>query len=769
MANYVCGKMERCPYETFSLPNSSRRFSFFISFYGYLAISNSSLQSTMAELEVTHVGGLGDPNHLEKIEKLQQLNISYDTQPPQIVVIGSQSAGKSSVLERLTGFPFPRAPSYHARYTTELITRKHTEETVVASIQPNPDSSRERAAKLQEFEVNIRLKAWNSEIIQEIYQLASTEMKICLRAEVIEDSAQGRGEDILQIQVAGPKEEYLKIVDPPELPNELIPVFANEDIFTKQSKFKNYIRKSQSIVLVVASCTADLIKNNYIKTMESVDPRGESSIVVLTKPDLIAEYTSKKKMVGLINFNQGTSRLGYFVVWNPGEIDATSDLAERNYAERTFFNRTPWNQLNKSLVRFDSLSLRLRELLRKRTEKYFVELKEELTTRLADSQKHLKCLDEPRVTTDQQRTYLSRIAVRFSDIIKNAMGTQLNERLFLPMNHQSPLIANVQEMSKVFTSTLFSRGHCYRFEGEEEEEEEEDYTYGQISCHLSRNDVYDFSFTLLEDYSYPELEGLLTKPFYCSGPSAEYIMDCIKELYSGSHGGEFCAFSNSVLPTLFKQQVEKWMKLTLAHVSNVIMVIHDFLRETVFEACPNYQVRRALWKSLEQDVLDCYRRAIKHAEFLLHVECEGHLVTTNPDFEHLLAKYRAERLKGTTDSLKKTSKLGKGTRNTVFARAPDFMGQVYGDTHDALKAYYEIARARLADGVSQQVVNHFLLRGEQSVFQVFTPERVLSMTSEEVQSIAGESPDDVRSREEIMGALQQEIDNLEKALDVLRN
>ncbi|KAI1475448.1 hypothetical protein F4774DRAFT_396935 [Daldinia eschscholtzii] len=39
----------------------------------------------------------------------------------------------------------------------------------------------------------------------------------------------------------------------------------------------------------------------------------------------------------------------------------------------------------------------------------------------------------------------------------------------------------------------------------------------------------------------------------------------------------------------------------------------------------------------------------------------------------------------------------------------DFTEQVCNDTHDALKAYYEIARARFVDNIHQQVVTHFLL------------------------------------------------------------
>ncbi|KAK1977459.1 P-loop containing nucleoside triphosphate hydrolase protein [Colletotrichum cereale] len=57
---------------------------------------------------------------LNQIDKIRASGIGDHVSLPQLVVCGDQSAGKSSVLERLTGIPFPRQDGLCTRFATEI-------------------------------------------------------------------------------------------------------------------------------------------------------------------------------------------------------------------------------------------------------------------------------------------------------------------------------------------------------------------------------------------------------------------------------------------------------------------------------------------------------------------------------------------------------------------------------------------------------------------------------------------------------------------------
>ncbi|KAJ6003846.1 hypothetical protein N7540_013128 [Penicillium herquei] len=67
---------------------------------------------------------LADPSLLEKIDKLFACNVGEHINLPQLVVVGDQSSGKSSVLEGLTKLKFPRNIGLCTRFATQIRFRR---------------------------------------------------------------------------------------------------------------------------------------------------------------------------------------------------------------------------------------------------------------------------------------------------------------------------------------------------------------------------------------------------------------------------------------------------------------------------------------------------------------------------------------------------------------------------------------------------------------------------------------------------------------------
>lgn len=107
----------------------------------------------------TLASGLVSSTLLEKIDRLFACNAGEYVDLPQLVVVGDQSSGKSSVLEGLTGLPFPRDSGLCTRFATQITFRRSSEESIVASIIPAKSSSQER----QE-----RLRAWSTSPMQSL-------------------------------------------------------------------------------------------------------------------------------------------------------------------------------------------------------------------------------------------------------------------------------------------------------------------------------------------------------------------------------------------------------------------------------------------------------------------------------------------------------------------------------------------------------------------------------------------------------------------------
>lgn len=95
----------------------------------------------------------------------------------QLVVIGDQSSGKSSLLEGLTGLSFPIASDLCTRFATQIVLRRApaNEAIVKITIIPGPDAQGDEGAldNLLSFKKTISVENFDGEKFKEIFDEVS--------------------------------------------------------------------------------------------------------------------------------------------------------------------------------------------------------------------------------------------------------------------------------------------------------------------------------------------------------------------------------------------------------------------------------------------------------------------------------------------------------------------------------------------------------------------------------------------------------------------
>ena len=149
---------------------------------------------------------------LEEIANLRSRGIGDHVNLPQLVVCGDQSAGKSSVLEGVTGLPFPRQDGICTRFATEIMLM-HTEGQMHMQAEIIPSQTRTTGGK-DELAAYKRTIADFSEL-PIIIDEAGTLMGVCGFGD--SDTGTTFSQDVLRIKVVGPIGLNLTVVDLPGL------------------------------------------------------------------------------------------------------------------------------------------------------------------------------------------------------------------------------------------------------------------------------------------------------------------------------------------------------------------------------------------------------------------------------------------------------------------------------------------------------------------------------------------------------------------------
>lgn len=307
---------------------------------------------------------------LAKIDKLFACNVGHYIDLPQIVVVGDQSSGKSSVLEGLTRLPFPRDSGLCTRFATQITFRRSTVKSISVSVIPGKDAAPEHVDALRGWK-RADVDDLGGEQFAQIMREAQQLMGIMPRNDdngnkqnVPNGACKTFSSDVLSIQVSGPDEEHLTVIDVPGIFQRV-----TKDVTTKEDKefvremVAGYMRNPRSIMLTVVPANVDVATQLILEMAEEVDKDGQRTLGVLTKPDLV-DKGAEKSVMDMIEGKTHQLLLGWCLVRNPGQKEVENASFDRHVEEEKFFRTAPlWSRLPKDRVGVTALRSRLQEVL----------------------------------------------------------------------------------------------------------------------------------------------------------------------------------------------------------------------------------------------------------------------------------------------------------------------------------------------------------------------------------------------------------------------
>jgi GTP-binding protein EngB required for normal cell division len=534
---------------------------------------------------------------LDIVDTLRSKGISRYVDLPEIIVCGDQSAGKSSVLEAISGMSFPTKDNLCTRFATELILRRDLTPKVKASISPGPERSIEERKRLACFNVDLDITNLN---IGPVIEMAKEAMGI--------SDTKVFSTDTLRVELCGPTQPHLTLVDLPGLFRAGNRDQSVDDAAAVKKTVQSYMKRPRSIILAVVSAKNDFALQEVTELARELDPRGSRTLGLITKPDTLD--TGSDSEVAYLKLAQNKDvvfRLGWHVLKNRDYEMRDASSAERDEAEEKFFASGQWTSINPTKLGVRSLKPRLSNVLKDQIVHQLPSLLQDVQVIRTECQFRLDRLGTSRSTFEEQRRYLLRASQSFSGLMKAAIDGFYNDPFFgrakTEEGYQKRLRAVVQNRLTEFEKNMRRNGQT--------------------------QSIVDF-----------ELDSRVLLPHEIS--RSEYIKD-VTTLMRRSRGRELPGtFSPLFIGELFTEQCEPWKNIAMKAKD---CIIHDvkFVVKALLSHITAEDIADGLFQIIShgigelKDVLDC-----KFTE-LLDPHYNGHPITYNHYLTDTVQKAQSER------------------------------------------------------------------------------------------------------------------------------
>ncbi|XP_070763522.1 dynamin-1-like protein isoform X4 [Enoplosus armatus] len=343
------------------------------------------------------------------INKLQDVfnTVGADIiQLPQIAVVGTQSSGKSSVLESLVGRDIlPRG--------TGIVTRRPLIlQLVHIDSEDHRKTSEENGIDGEEWGKFLHTKNKIFTDFEEIRQEIEAE------TERISGNNKGISDEPIHLKIFSPHVVNLTLVDLPGITK--LPVGDQPrdiEIQIRELIFK-YISNPNSIILAVTAANTDMATSEALKVAREVDPDGRRTLAVVTKLDLMDAGTDAMDvLMGRVI----PVKLGIIGVVNRSQLDINQKklVADAIRDEYAFLQKKYPSLANRNGTKY--LARTLNRLLMHHIRDCLPELKTRINVLAAQYQSLLNSYGEP--VDDKSATLLQLITKFAAEYCHTIEGT----------------------------------------------------------------------------------------------------------------------------------------------------------------------------------------------------------------------------------------------------------------------------------------------------------------------------------------------------------
>ncbi|ROW00092.1 hypothetical protein VSDG_03570 [Cytospora chrysosperma] len=705
---------------------------------------------------------------LDTVDDLRSMGVGRIVDLPEIIVVGDQSSGKSSVLGAISSVRFPVKGGVCTRFATELVLRKAQVTKFKVRIVAGDTSDKFSTCFIESHHDSVKRfneTSWDNDDLSNVIEEAKKAMGIG-------NNNHDYSGYILRIEISNPEVPSLTLIDLPGFYHGATSEQSANGQKMVDKLANRYMERKNSIILAIVTGHNGFANQKVLTEARKHDPGHhpslrdpERTLGILTKPDRIAPGSDdEEKYLQLIQNKESANKLnlGWHVLRNRAENETGLSDEDRDAAEAEFLSNGVWKKVRPVDKGIKSLRSKLSKVLVDHIKKSLPSVREDIEKSIEEKRQSLKELGTPRSSPEQVRQYLGEISGRVLRLSTDAIrGTGYSDPFFGDLQSKwsldggrftnaRRLRAVVRNLNQTFAAVMKIKGETRSIIWDEDNGTSEDDGTGDDKK------LFDFLpeklMTMVEGYQVP------------APIQVDYrvLESEIRSLALENLGSQFPGSPNDYLAVqLFKDQSQKWGDIAKQHLSLVSAAAMSFTEAVVEHVIAADEKTR---EAILVEIVDPFFRDRmstmegKLQELLRHYTM-GIPQPLDEEFQYALSFKARNRLAKT---VRRTLDEGEGNSpndvSAAITNANDRTNE-YTKVIDMMAVYYKLSLRTFTENVRILAAENCLIS---VIPDILTPDMVNKMDDEQLMALAAESEDIRVEREHLREQLEVLKQGLEK-------